>query len=464
MKKNEHGGRIYDKSNACLYCENEYLKIARHLRNVHKSESEVMQVLAIDDKSNNGKHRQKLEFDRLRLKGNFYHNMKVLQYGGDLKVCRRPAEDEIIDPKTFKPCPHCLGFVQKHELWRHVANCPFNERKKKGDTEANNRKLQYESQLLLFGSQDSSNHDAISLGLREHVISSMRVDEISMTAKTDELILTFGKSLFEKSGSGKANYISQKMRSLARLLMELRKLSPGKGYSLADFISPTEFDLVVTATKNLCSHNVEADNDHLSAFDRPSLALHTGYYLKSCASLLRGAALRKRDQNLKDDVESFLELLNSEWSSKISSAALRTLSDAQFKKTPILPVTADLVKLREYLLSEIPNLTSALKSHPTLENWRTLAELTASRIIVFNKRRGNEGTKLEIAQFKDRPTWAEVSMEEMSRSLKPLELELCKRYVNHILFDRVSQKTCASFEWLLWSGHESNFIAFLLFQ
>lgn len=450
MKKNEHGGRVYDKSNACLYCCNQYIKIARHLRKVHKSESEVAKTLAIDDKSIDGKHRQKLEFDRLRLKGNFYHNMKVLQCGGELKVCRRPAEDEVVSSKMFKPCPHCLGFVQKHELWRHVANCPFNEREK-GD--ASNRKLQYESQLLLFGSQDATNCDTISRGLHEHVISSMRSDDITLTAKTDHLIFTFGKMLFEKSGSSKANYISQKMRALARLVMELRKLS-GKDSSLAHFISPTEFDLVVTATKSLCSHNMEADNDHLSAFDRPSLALHIGYHLKSCASLLRGIALRKRDQSLKGDVESFIELLSSEWSSKVSSAALRTLSDAQFTKVPILPVTADLVKLREYLLSEIPSVTSALKSHPTLESWRTLAELTASRIIVFNKRRGNEGTKLEIAQFQDRPAWAEVSMEEMSRSLKPLELELCKRYVNHISFLHVIQSQNVP------SRDESNFLAF----
>ena len=64
------------------------------------------------------------------------------------------------------------------------------------------------------------------------------------------------------------------MRSLARLLMELQKVSGEKSSNLTAFISPTKFDLVIAATRNLCSHNVEADNDHLSAFDRPSLALH----------------------------------------------------------------------------------------------------------------------------------------------------------------------------------------------
>lgn len=314
---------MYDKAHSCLFCGSEYLKIARHLRTVHDSEPEIAKILAMDEKCKEGKLAQKREFDRLRLKGNFYHNLKVLKCGGDLKVCRRPGKDEIVHFSQFVPCLHCLAFIQKHELWRHVAQCPFNEKQQSQETDGCHRKLQYESQLLLCGSKETDSQDALSSGLREQVISIMPVDEISLTAKTDDLILTFGKSLFEKSGSAKANYKSQKMRSLARLLMELHKVSGEKSSNLTAFISPTKFDLVIAATRNLCSHNVEADNDNLSAFDRPSLALHLGHYLKSCTSILRGIALRKRDQHMKEDGEGFLELMNAEWGNKISSAQAR---------------------------------------------------------------------------------------------------------------------------------------------
>eukprot|EP00112_Aurelia_sp_Birch-Aquarium-sp1_P004128 Seg1469.8 transcript_id=Seg1469.8/GoldUCD/mRNA.D3Y31 product="hypothetical protein" protein_id=Seg1469.8/GoldUCD/D3Y31 len=426
MQRNDHGGRIYDKAHSCLFCGKVYLKIARHLRNVHSSESDVAKILAINEKSKEGRKRQKLEYDRLRLKGNFYHNLEVLKCGGELKVCRRPGERDHIDFKQFVPCTHCLGFVQKHELWRHVSQCPFNEKHSK-DSEMIHRKLQYESQLLLYGSQEKNNQDATTNAFQDKVISIMRVDEISLTCKTDDLILAAGKSLFEKGGSAKATYISEKMRSLARLLIELRKISGEESATLTDAISPAKFDLVIIATRNLCSHIVDARNDHLPSFHRPSLALQLGHNLRRSAAILRGIALRKRDTNLKGDVEAFLELINAEWENKISSAAMRTLADNQFRKTPILPVTSDLVKLREYLLSEVPKLTQMVRRSPTLSTWRALAELTAARILLFNKRRGNEGTKLEIKQFQERPSWTEIGMEEMTRSLKPLELELCKR-------------------------------------
>ena len=88
---------------------------------------------------------------------------------------------------------HCLGSVQKTELWRHVAHCQFNDKCK---DEAKNRKLQYESELLLFGSKDLASQDQVTSAFREHVIDIMHVDELSLTAKTDELIFLFGKSQF----------------------------------------------------------------------------------------------------------------------------------------------------------------------------------------------------------------------------------------------------------------------------
>ena len=442
--KNDHGGRIYNKAHSCLYCESEVLKIARHLEHVHCSEPEVRKILAMDKKDISAQQRPKSEFERLRLKGNFYHNIRVLKCGGELKVLRRPAEGELISYKQFVPCVHCLGFVQKTELWRHVAHCQFNDKCK---DEAKNRKLQYESELLLFGSKDLASQDQVTSAFREHVIAIMRVDEISLTAKTDELIFLFGKSQFEKGGSAKAIYISQNMRSLARLLIQLQKTSTDKS-KLTDFISPMQFDCIIEATKVLCSHNIIAENDHLSKFDRPSLALKIGNQLKRCASILRGIALRKKDTALKEDAEAFIDLMDSEWGSKISSAALRNLNDNTFNKAPILPVTADLLKIREYLLDEIPKTTKELSESPSLEKWRILAELSASRIILFNKRRGNEGTKLEIKQFQERPKWSEQGFDEMTRSLEPLELELCKRYVRRILyatfFFNVFYLVCAS--------------------
>ena len=215
FKKNEHGGRVYDKAHNCFFCDKEYLKISRDLLTVHKDEADVMKIIAIDAKTKEGNERRQKELERLRLKGDFYHNAKVLKCGGQLKVLRRPISVELADYRQYIPCTHCLGFVQRHELWRHVAQCDFNDQKKKdGDQEEHvaNRRLQHESEMLLYGSQEFC-----SQAMQDSVMSSMRPDEISFVAKRDDLIVLFGSSWFEKSGSLRANYISDEMRSLARL-------------------------------------------------------------------------------------------------------------------------------------------------------------------------------------------------------------------------------------------------------
>ncbi len=220
-----------------------------------------------------------------------------------------------------------------------------------------------------------------------------------------------------------ANYISDEMKSLARLLINVREITGKEEANLADFM----FDSVVNATKDLCIFTQSAENNHLSYFDKFGLALKIGHSLTRCAKLLRGLALRRNDKDMKENFEFFIQLISSEWSAKVSSAALRKLGDNAFKKSPDMPKTEDLIKLRDHLLRKISLATKALLLEPILTYWRRLAELSVARILLFNKQRGNKGSKMEISQFTERPKWLDLSMKEMSRSLQQLEMEFCKR-------------------------------------
>ena len=135
------------------------------------------------------------------------------------------------------------------------------------------------------------------------------------------------------------------MRSLARL-PEMLRTRPGKENScLSDFITPSSFHDIVEATRELCTFSINEDNDNLASVKIPFLALKIGHSLKRYDALLRGVSLRKREKDLKYLVDSFLELLESEWSIKILTAALRSLSDNRVTKAPILPLTGDLSKV-----------------------------------------------------------------------------------------------------------------------
>lgn len=427
MVKNQHGNRIYDKGHVCYYCNTQCLKISRHLLTVHKSETEVMKVLAIDTSTNDNRKRRAKELDRLRYRGDFYHNLKVLKTGGELKVFRRPGPGENVDASMFTPCTHCLAFIRKHDLWRHVKQCTFNEERTDGDDKEKrwHRKLQYESELLLFSNRFP---EGSSEALGSQVLSTMRSDEITQTVKSDKLILMVGSSLLERGGSTKISYISQRMRTLARLLLKVQENEDSNStvQFLMDCIAPSMFDIVIKATKSLCGYS-QCTTEAGTFFSKPGLALNVGYDLRKAALLLRGQAIRLQDKDLLESVNGFTQLYELEWKIFISSAAGRSLDENKFQSPGALPITSDLIKIRDFCSTEIPATIARLEAQPCLQDWRFLAELTASRLIIFNKRRGNEGTKITIEEFEKRPEWKKIQVEDVAKSLQPLEKELCKR-------------------------------------
>ncbi len=83
----------------------------------HKSEEEVIKLEQFP------KHSEKRNNAGAQLRhcGNFLHNTKVLREGhGSLIVVRRPTEG--VSAQHFLPCPDCLGFFARDDIWRH--NCP----------------------------------------------------------------------------------------------------------------------------------------------------------------------------------------------------------------------------------------------------------------------------------------------------------------------------------------------------
>ena len=66
--------------------------------------------------------------------GNYNHNVQVLETGvGELILARRPSEGVEACPEDFLPCPCCLGFFKKDELWRHSKTCDFKLEEDKGE-------------------------------------------------------------------------------------------------------------------------------------------------------------------------------------------------------------------------------------------------------------------------------------------------------------------------------------------
>ena len=91
----------------------------------------------------------------------------------------------------------------------------------------------------------------------------------------------------------------------------------------------------------------------------------------------------------KSNLDLFLELYEAEWSKKVTSHALQNLSFKKHNKPQMLPLTNDLLALRNFLTENIAALTEEVRKNAMKENWRRLAVLALARLIIFNERRGN---------------------------------------------------------------------------
>lgn len=103
------------------------------------------------------------------------------------------------------------------------------------------------------------------------------------------------------------------------------------------------------------------------------------------------------------------------------------MSELTFQKVQDVPLTEDLIKLRKFLDKKMVENFNALRLDTNIQNWRELAVLTVAKIILFNKRRSSEGSKMKIKQYEDRPKWKEGTIQEISKSLSLIETQLYDR-------------------------------------
>ncbi|KAK3794055.1 hypothetical protein RRG08_011835 [Elysia crispata] len=128
-----------------------------------------------------------------------------------------------------------------------------------------------------------------------------------------------------------------------------------------------------------------------------------GHLLIKIGNVKRGWALRCQNEADRLAAETFLSLVKSEWTDTVSSCALNTLKRRKDQSVQILPLTENLVKVKRHMLKEMTMKTRDLLPSPEITTWRKLAQVMTSRLILFNKRRGGEVSRLLLKSYQDRP-------------------------------------------------------------
>ncbi|XP_072046466.1 uncharacterized protein [Amphiura filiformis] len=409
------GKRKWDKLHCCAYCREYFPKIPLHLELNHSDEIDVQRALSFPK---NSKERR-FELDKIRYTGNYFHNIGVYEQGqGQIIPWRRPPASEVrfFTADDYLPCPHCLAFFLRWDLWRHAKHCQHKKAEEIDDEDSVNRRLQELSVMLLPPPKGASQ------GMKDVIARSKSKDDIFLAAKNDALIMKMGSKLFHLHGHMKHlhTYISQKTRELGRFLISARNLSQ-ELTSLDDCIDPRHFKLVAEAARNVAGYD-----DITKKYKTPSLALKVGYSLRKCAEIVLGEAYMTDDRNMARRAKKFVKLYEMDWKNEVSSHALRTMHEEKWVKPSTLPLTQDVQKLHSYLERKAQKHKAALTEEVTKDGWYSFCEITLAQLALFNRRRGGEAERLKLDSFQSQVKNRSPMDESVLVALSKFERHLVK--------------------------------------
>lgn len=405
--QNKNGKRIYDKRQYCLYCQKPYAKMARHLEHAHQNKTDVAKAFSF---SKGSKERKKL-LEYIRNKGNYAHNVTVMESGkGQLVPCKRPSKQT--QGGDFMHCTYCQGLFTRKVLWRHMKIC----RLKPGPVKTKPGKNRVQALCAYTGPVPS--HISRQLWA---VISTMNVDPVTEIIKNDHVIIEYGQHLLNKCGVTLKSQqcIREKMRELGRLLDNARKHTPLK--KMEDFINPANYLDMVKAVKSTCGYESRGNT-----FAIPSLATKLGNALVKVSKLLKAQGLISNNQELVKHASEFQEVHNQKWNALVSATALRNIVEAKWNAPALMPFTEDVQRMHQFLCEKLKEWSVTLSESPSTKAWIALAKVCLTQTILFNRRREGEVASMPLSAFLSRDT--SDHHQDLDWALSEVEKKLCRHF------------------------------------
>ncbi|XP_059215616.1 uncharacterized protein LOC131993639 [Centropristis striata] len=409
MKK-EDGSRLYNKKHHCFYCKKIVQKMSKHLLRMHSDEIDVSKAFSFQK---NSKERR-LHLDLIRNKGNFEHNRDVLEsQKGKLIPFRQPKEKT--EGQKFLHCVYCYGLFKKRVMWRHFQFCKLNPQDKTMDKGQGKTRAQT---LCAFA-------EPAPPGFSDaywKFLNNMNQDKIAIAVKKDRYLLEYGYRLFKKNERviSQHQYIRQKLRELGRLMLAAKKVAPVN--TIEELIKPEKYSHVVTAARCLAGFS-----DETGKYKCPSLARKVGHSLHALAMFKKSEGLKARDKGTVQDAEEFAQLYQESWKFDIASQALIQLNQSKWNSPQLLPFTQDVQSLNSQMSEKQQQHLDALKEDASPSNWKDLAKVTLAQVILFNRRREGEVSKMSLSVYLSRDL--SETHEDVNLALTELEQKLCKHFV-----------------------------------
>lgn len=125
------------------------------------------------------------------------------------------------------------------------------------------------------------------------------------------------------------------------------------------------------------------------------------------------------------DARAFRKVYDARWNELISSGSLRTLQEAKWNVPQLLPFTKDVQILHRFLNAEQQQCSKILLEETSSKAWTNLAKVTLTQMILFNRRRAGEVSKMPLSAYLSLPANQE---DNASVALSDLEKKLCQHF------------------------------------
>lgn len=376
------GFRPWLKKSYCPYCFKEITHFARHLERNHAEEGTVRTLLQTPLKTK----KRNLLLSSLRKQGNYLYT----ESQKTVRPVRRPKENiqRVTEDgkENYVPCPNCFGYFKRNYLRRHRKKCVMRSDK----TDVREYHLSEAQMMITCSGHYARFYD--NLRLKEEVFKIMRSDEVSKTAMEDILICSYAEGLLGKHKRIQIRtVISNKMRELARLLIQIKKTTSVANF--LDVLKPELYDTLVGATKIISGYDVNS-----RTYKAGSLALHMGTTLRQVCDTATKDIIKKSpfincskpDETLKN-IKKLRSLIVSHWNIDVSSLALKNINEQKWEKPKMFPLTSELLQFQNYAMTQAKVAAVEISNgNCSKKVYRKLSECVLALTVLLNRKRIGE--------------------------------------------------------------------------
>ena len=371
----------------CPFCYKLQSALSRHIQKCHKEEEEVKAAMSLP-----GPERRKA-FTNLKRKGIYHHNAELLKSG---ELTNQSVEELILE-RNIGSCPShsvmamcslCKVFIRKKNMHRHKRFCKAAETTTTppcGISLTVLKEVQYPEKYIRF-------------------LESFLTDDVGNIIRNDKFIKEYGYMEFlsiqgsDFKETEKFNTLRSKLRRLARLFIHFQNVASELGVEVKgcdDMFKVKGIRLLSTAV-NTMTQDSEGGMKSGLKLGLKSLILEVSNSIFTTHMLME-------EESKALEVEKFCKVLKAQWKSFFKSAQEAILKKRQneSRNPKRLPSLKDINQLQTFTKNSIKELVQNVYEPMNQELFCKLRNLIASRLTLFNARRGGEATRLTLSELED---------------------------------------------------------------